>query len=148
MSNLNSWKGIGSLTRDPELRSTTKGNAVMDMRVAVNYQYLNDKKEVMTESCFVDIEIFGNKAKECAKVLKHGSSVYINGRIRLDKWHDSKTKEPRTKLMIRASEVSFLDPSDKSKWPVEAIEALDENDVYETSIVMPTDSTVVPETLQ
>lgn len=118
--NQNHWQGTGNLTRDPELRKTTKGNAVVDMRIGVNYEYLNDKKELIVESCFVDVEMFGTKAVACAEQLKQGSPVFVEGRLRLDKWHDSKTREPRTKLMVRANNIEFLDPANKAQWPKES----------------------------
>lgn len=108
MPSYNKWAGIGNLTKDPVLRETKKSNAVVDLRVAINHQYKGEDDSLVNEVVYVDIEAFGAKARSCATTLKKGSTVFVEGRLKLDKWVDDK-QEPRSRLMIRASNIQFLD---------------------------------------
>ena len=62
---------VGNLTRDPEVKYTTKGTAVAQMGLAINETYTqdNEKKERTT---FVDVTVFGKQAEHCGNYLSKG----------------------------------------------------------------------------
>ena len=108
MANLNKVFLIGNLTRDPELRYTAEGTAVADMNIAVNSSFTKrDTKEKKDEVLFVGITVWGKQAEACGEYLSKGSSLFVEGRLRLDTW-DSKEGQRRSRLRVVAQRVQFL----------------------------------------
>lgn len=78
---------VGNLTRDIELRYAGNNLAIGNTGIAVNRKWSSggEKKE---EVCFVDITFFGRTAEVANQYLRKGSSVLIEGRLKLDQWKD------------------------------------------------------------
>jgi len=108
MASLNKVHLIGNLTRDIEVRYTPKGSAVADMSIALNRKWKDDQGQVHEEVTFVDIAIWSKTAESCAKYLKKGSPVYVEGRLELQSWNDKQTGEKRSKMRVVADGVQFL----------------------------------------
>jgi single-strand DNA-binding protein len=77
---------VGNLTRDIELRYTSSQLAVTDLGLAVNDRRKNQQGEWVEETTFVDITLWGRTAEIASEYLKKGSSVLIEGRLKLDNW--------------------------------------------------------------
>ncbi|MGE4488659.1 MAG: single-stranded DNA-binding protein [Kiritimatiellales bacterium] len=107
MSTLNRVFLMGNLTRDPEVRYTPSGTAVGDLGLAVNESYKNKAGETVESTVFVDVEVWARQAETCAEYLYKGSSVFIEGRLKLDQW-ENQQGEKRSKLRVRADRVQFL----------------------------------------
>jgi len=88
MSTLNRVFLMGNLTRDPEVRYTPSGTAVGDIGLAVNETYKNKAGETVESAVFVDIEVWARQAETCAEYLYKGSSVLVEGRLKLDQWEN------------------------------------------------------------
>jgi single-strand DNA-binding protein len=101
---------MGNLTRDVELKFTTKGTAVAQMGLAINETYTqdNEKKERVT---FVDVTVFGKQAEHCGNYLSKGKLCLIQGRLQLDQWDDKESGQKRSKLKVVAERVQFLSPA-------------------------------------
>lgn len=73
---------IGNLTRDPELRYTPSGTAVVSFGLATNRSWLpegaNERRE---EAEFHRIVAWNKLAELCSQLLVKGSKVYIEGRL-------------------------------------------------------------------
>ena len=54
---------VGNMTRDPEMRYTPKGTAVVQLGLAVNRQWKTDSGEAKEEVTFVDVDAFGRQAE-------------------------------------------------------------------------------------
>jgi len=108
MANVNKVFLLGNLTRDPDLRSTTSGVSVCNMGLAMNRRYTTAQGEDREETCFVDVEVWGRQAENCAKYLQKGRSALIEGRLQQDQWQDKNTGESRSKIRVRAETVQFL----------------------------------------
>lgn len=80
---------IGNLTADPETKALPSGSSVADFSIACNRSWKDretgQKKE---EAEFVRITAFGRQAEVCGQYLRKGSQVYIEGRLKTDKWQD------------------------------------------------------------
>lgn len=99
MSNKNHFSFIGNLTHDPEVRQTTKGTSVCNVRLALNRTFKSAGSEELTkEVTFVDIAIWGSKGEAFARHHKKGQVASIDGRIKMDTWIDKKTQEERSQL--------------------------------------------------
>lgn len=102
---LNSVNIMGNLTRDPELKNTPSGKAVCSMSIA-NNRIFSKGNEKVTEVSYFDIEVWGMVAENCAKYLKKGSGVIVEGRLKQDRWEkDGKTQ---SKVRITANSVHFM----------------------------------------
>lgn len=110
MPNLNKTLLIGNLTRDPEMRHSSKGNAIAGFGLAVNRKYKTAAGEIEEETTFLDVSAFGQQAETVSKFLKKGAAVFVEGRLRLDRWDDKTTGQKRSKIVVIADRVQFLSP--------------------------------------
>ena len=62
----------GNLTRDPELRYTPQGSAVLNFGIAINRTYTTQAGERKEEVEFVRIVAWGKQAETCNKYLIKG----------------------------------------------------------------------------
>lgn len=79
---------MGNLTRDPETRQFSNGGYVCKFGLAVNRVYYTKQGEKREEVTFVDIEAFDKSAETISKYMSKGSSILIEGRLKLDQWQD------------------------------------------------------------
>lgn len=106
--NVNRVLLAGRLTRDPEVKFTPKGTAVAKLGLATSRTY-GQGDERKEETTFVDIDVFGKSAENCGQYLKKGSSILVEGRLKLDTWDDKQTGQKRSKLGVVADTVQFGD---------------------------------------
>lgn len=99
---------IGNLTRDPEYKQLTSGQAVCRLGLATNRQFKNRQTGAMIqEVCYIDIDVWGPQAESCNQYLQKGRQVLIEGRLKLDTWEDQ-NGQTRNKHSIVADRVVFL----------------------------------------
>ena len=108
MANLNKVMLIGNITRDPEIRYTPKGTALVELGLAVNRRYTAENGEKREETTFVDVTLWGRTAEIANEYLKKGRSVYIEGRLQLDTWEDKTSGQKRSKIKIIGEEMQML----------------------------------------
>src|SRR3954464_7088053 len=99
---------VGNLTRDPELRYTPSGMAVTDIGLAVNDKRKNQSGEWVEETTFVDITLWGRTAEICSEYCTKGSSLLIEGRLKLDSWDDKQSGQKRSKLKVVGETMQLL----------------------------------------
>lgn len=99
----------GNLTRDPQTRFLANDRTVADFSIAMNRRYRAGDGEQKEEVTFVDIEAWGRTAELVGQYLHKGSACYVDGRLRQDSW-DDRNGQKRTKLVVVAGNVQFLDP--------------------------------------
>ncbi len=102
---------LGNLTRNPELRDLSSGTAVADFGVAVNRHYTNSDGDARDEVCFIDVETWGKQARNCSEYLQKGASVFVEGHLKMDQWEDRDSGQKRSRLLVRAEKVQFLNGS-------------------------------------
>jgi single-strand DNA-binding protein len=112
MADLNKVFLMGRLTFDPELRYTPSGSAVTELRMAVNRSWTGRDGDRKEESLFIDVTVWDRQAETCCQYLKKGSSVHIEGSLKMDTWDDKTTGEKRSKVKVLADRVQFLDRRD------------------------------------
>lgn len=83
---LNEVKLIGNLTRDPELRYTPQGTAVVSFGVATNRSWVTDTGERKEETEFHRIVAWNKLAELCSQLLSKGRKVYVAGRLANRSW--------------------------------------------------------------
>jgi single-strand DNA-binding protein len=107
MSNYNRVVLIGHLTRDPEVRTTSNGHPMMNLRMAMNRRWRGADEQLKEEVTFVDVASFGPQVESMGKYLKKGSPLLVDGRLRWHEWENDKG-EKRSKLDVTADRLSFL----------------------------------------
>jgi single-strand DNA-binding protein len=77
----------GTLTRDPELRSTAGGTDICKLRIAVDDRY-KDKStgEWESRSMYFDVTMFGGIGRWLSNNTRKGDSVVIGGRLHWHEW--------------------------------------------------------------
>jgi len=108
MANFNKVILAGNLTRDPELRYTPKGTAVVKLGLAINRTWKNETGETKEEVTFVDVDAFSRQAEVIAQYLKKGRPILVEGRLRLDQWDDKQTGQKRSRLGVVLEGFQFL----------------------------------------
>lgn len=96
---------VGNLTRDPELRYIPSGSAVSEIGLAVNDRVKKGDQWV-DETTFVDVTLWARTAEVANEYLSKGSSVLIEGRLKLDTWE--KDGQKRSKLRVIAEKMQML----------------------------------------
>lgn len=105
---------MGNLTKDPEIRYTSKGTAVGSIGMAINDTFKDAQGNVKETVTFIDVIVWGRAAENCKQYLAKGRPVFVEGRLQLDQWE--KDGEKKTKLTVKADRVQFLGtPSDTSR---------------------------------
>lgn len=117
MANGNTVSIVGNVTRDPELRFTKSGVAVVSFGVAYNNRRFNKQtNEYDEEVSFFDVTAWQSLAENIAESLHKGDRVVIEGRLEQQSWETTEG-DKRTKVEIVADEVA---PS--LRWAKAAIE--------------------------
>jgi single-strand DNA-binding protein len=81
MASLNKVMLIGNLGKDPELRYTPDGLAILKFSIATS-EYYNDKSGNKTEkTTWHNVVVFGKIAQTLANYLSKGKQVFVEGRI-------------------------------------------------------------------
>lgn len=89
---------IGNLTRDPELRTTQKGDQVCSFTVAV------DRRGEGSD--FFDVSAWRELGAACQKYLSKGKKVCVIGPVSLNTYQNQQG-ETKSRLQVVANEVEF-----------------------------------------
>ncbi|MGJ0514693.1 MAG: single-stranded DNA-binding protein [Methylomicrobium sp.] len=100
---------IGRLGVDPEVRFLPSGGQVTNIRLATSRRWrdkqTNERKE---ETEWHRVVFFSRLAEIAAEYLKKGSQVYVEGRIRTQKWQGQDGQDRYTTEIV-AEEMHMLD---------------------------------------
>lgn len=94
MSSVNKVILIGNLGRDPEIRYTQAGDAVVNLSIATVEKWKDKATGSMKESTdWHRVGIFGRPAEVAAQYLKKGSQIFVEGKIKYKKYTDKLGQE-------------------------------------------------------
>ena len=110
LSGVNKVILIGNLGKDPDIRYLDNGVAVANMSIATTENYKNKKGDRVSQTEWHEIVLWRGLAEIAEKYLKKGSNVYIEGKIRTNKWVD-KEGVTRNKVEIMADKMNMLSKS-------------------------------------
>lgn len=108
MQGLNRVELIGNLGRAPEMRFTSGGNPVVNLRLAVNTGF-GDKQRVG----WFTIVAWSKLAEVCNQYLGKGSRIFVEGRLQIRQW-EGDDGQTRYATEIVANRVLFLDHPDSA----------------------------------
>ena len=99
---------VGTLGRDPEIKYTASGSAVVNINVATNESWRDKNTGEMQERTeWHRIVMFGKLAEIAAQYLKKGSQAYFEGRLQTRKWQDQNGQDRYTTEIV-ANEMQML----------------------------------------
>ncbi len=104
---------VGNLGADPELRYTSGGQAVCDMRMATSEKWTGKDGQPQERTEWHRIVVWGRSAESCNEYLRKGSQAYVEGRIQTRKWED-RDGNTRYTTEIVANRVLFLSGGKRS----------------------------------
>jgi single-strand DNA-binding protein len=112
MASLNKVLLIGNLTKDPELRYTPSGVAVVNLRLAINRKYKDKSGEMKEDVCYITVAAWDKQAEVCNQYLKKGRPVFVEGRLQSRSWEGADGTKKST-IDVRAERIQFLNSSSR-----------------------------------
>ncbi len=98
---------VGNLGRDPELRYTPQGSAVCSFSMATSEKRRDKGGDMQDVTTWFRVTLWEKKAELASKYLTKGSSVYIEGRLRIEEWTDKDGKN-RSTLEVNGTDMQFI----------------------------------------
>ena len=135
---LNRVQLIGYLGRDPETKYTTTGKRVTDFPIAITNRWKDESGETREHTEWMNIESWGRLAETCHEYLGKGSLVYIEGRIKTDRYEDEGEVRYFTKVVART--VQFLSDNRDDERLNDVIDDADVPEEEEAELVDPTEA--------
>ncbi len=105
MANANTVTVVGNVTRDPELRFTSSGQAVATFGLAVNRSWKNRNDEWEESTSFFDVTCWAQMAENVAESVPKGARVVVTGRLDQRSW-ETQDGDKRSKVEIVADDVA------------------------------------------
>ena len=105
---------IGRLTRDPELRYTTSGMAVLRFNLAVDRRMSKEKRQqAMAQNQptadFISCTAWNKTAELIANYMRKGSRLGVEGRIQTGSYEKDGQRIYTTDVIV--NQIEFLDPT-------------------------------------
>lgn len=94
---------IGNLGRDPEVRYTAEGTAVATITLATGERRKDSSGQWVDHTEWHRLVCFGKLADFAKNYLKKGTQVYVEGRLRTNKWQDKEGKDRYTTEIVVAT---------------------------------------------
>ena len=98
----------GNLTRDPDVRATVNKRTYARFGVAINSTWKNPNGELQERTEFINVVVWSPLAENCAKYLKKGSAVLVEGRLSTSSYEARDGSGKRTSTDVVAENVQFL----------------------------------------
>jgi single-strand DNA-binding protein len=107
MPTLNRVQLIGRLGKDPESKFTPTGKKVTHFSLAVSNRWKDKGGETKESTEWVNVEAWGRLGEVCQEYLKKGSLIFLEGRLKTDKYEEKGETRYYTKVV--ALTLQFLD---------------------------------------
>jgi len=123
MSSVNKVFVLGNVGKEPETRSFANGDSVVNFSLATSDQWTDkasgEKKEA---SEWHNIVAYRKLADIAARIVKKGSKVFVEGRIKTRQWEKEGVKQYRTevevlKLLVLDKRGEMAEPASSSDFP-------------------------------
>src|SRR5688572_32831939 len=118
MPALNRVQLIGRLGKDPESKFTPTGKKVTHFSLAVSQRW-KSSGEMKEYTEWVNIEAWGRLGEVCQEYLKKGSLVFLEGRLKTDKYEDKGEFKYYSKVVALAMQMLDRKPTDEPMLTVE-----------------------------
>ena len=130
MPALNRIQLIGRLGEDPEGKFTPTGKQVTRFSLAVTNRWKTRDGETKEYTEWINIEAWGRLGEVCQEYLKKGSLIYVDGRLKTDRYEDHGENKYYTKIIALQMQMLDRKPADD---PIMTIE--EDSGEYEAELV-------------
>jgi len=107
MAGVNKVILVGNLGADPEVKYLEGDNVVANLSLATTEAYKDRSGNRVEQTEWHDLELWGQQAKIAEQYLKKGSQIYVEGKIKSDKWTDDQGQN-RKRMKIRVLSFTML----------------------------------------
>ncbi len=97
---LNKVMLIGRLGKDPELKYTQSGIAVVTFSIATSSQWKDQTGNKQEKTEWHNIKAWKGLAETCGSYLKKGSKVYVDGKLETSMWETDGKKNYKTEIIL------------------------------------------------
>lgn len=126
---VNKWHGIGNLGKDPEMRFMPDGKAVANISIAITEKYKDKNGEPKEVTEWVNVAFFGKLAEIVGQYLHKGSQIYVEGKLRTEKYQKDGQDRYITKIIGESMQMVGGKSDAKPKEPTKAPEVAPTGDL-------------------
>jgi len=119
MPALNRVQLMGRLGKDPEGKFTPTGKKVTHFSVAISNRWKSKEGEAKEYTEWVNVEAWGRLGEVCQEYLKKGSLIFVEGRLKTDRYEDKGEMRYYTKVVALAMQMLDRKPSEEPVMTVE-----------------------------
>ena len=119
MPALNRVQLIGHLGKDPETRTIPTGKKVVHFSLAVSQHWKSAEGENKESTEWVNVEVWGKLGEICQQYLHKGSLIFLEGRLKTDKFEEKGETKYYTKVVGLSMQMLDRKPGDE---PVTTVE--------------------------
>lgn len=99
---------MGTITRDPEVKYTQSGSAIVSFGIATNDRWKDANGQQQEKAHFFDVTAFGRQAETINQYFHKGSRILIEGSLDYQAWK-AQDGSNRSKVGIKLSRFTFVD---------------------------------------
>ena len=118
MPALNRVQLIGRLGKDPEARFTPTGKKVVSFSLAVSNRWKTGG-ETKESTDWFNIEVWERLGEVCQQYLHKGSLVFLEGRLKTDKYEDKGETKYFTKVVVQSMQMLDRKPEEDTALSIE-----------------------------
>ena len=118
MPALNRVQLIGRLGKDPEARSTPTGKQVVSFSLAVSNRWKSGG-EIKETTDWFNIEVWDRLGEVCQQFLHKGSLIFLEGRLKTDKYDDKGETKYFTKVVAQSMQMLDRKPEEDTGFSIE-----------------------------
>ncbi len=124
---------VGRLGRDPEMRYTSSGTAVVNFSIATNHYVKDQSGNNNDQTEWHNIVAFGKTAEIASEYLTKGRLVFIEGRLQTRSW-DDQNGQKKYKTEVVCSNMQLLGGRGDSSEPMAESAPTDEESVDQSKV--------------
>ena len=79
---------VGNLGADPEVRYTSGGTAVANLRMATNERWTDKSGQKQERTEWHRVVVWGRQAEVAGEYMRKGQLVYVEGSLQTRQWED------------------------------------------------------------
>lgn len=100
----------GRVTKDPELKTTTKGGSFVKTSIAWNHSVKQKDGSYSSEVEFFNINLWGKMAESFARFGKKGCLIFVEGMLHNEEWVKDNIKHSQS--VVTATNITYIDGSE------------------------------------
>jgi single-strand DNA-binding protein len=105
---------VGRIGKDPEVRYTASGSAIVQFSVATNEPFRAEDGKWEERAEWHRVVAFDRLAETCSQLLSKGRLVYVEGKLRTRQWEDQQGVKRYT-TEINARDIQVLDSAGQAR---------------------------------